>query len=233
MAPGVVSSDIIPVWLVMNNGLFSTAYFPPLEYFAAIIKCDKVFLEAYEIFQKQSYRTRCHIYSADGLFVLNIPVCRDSAAGEKPSHKIPITKIAIDYSEPWVQQHKRALIAAYGNSPFFEYYCDEIFEVLDSFPVSLFELNLSLLKLIIGFIGNIKCDLFMTTSYVKNADIEANVIDFRDSIHPKSKEKSIIYRQIMEKPYFQVFSQKQGFIPNLSIVDLLFNEGPNSISFLR
>jgi hypothetical protein len=230
------------------NGLYeydscvlSTAYLPPVEYFAAIANCGagQVLIEACEIFQKQSYRSRCYIYSANGPLVLNVPVRR---GGPDFTHKLPIREIEVDYDEAWIPLHKRALEAAYMNSPFFEFYKDDLFKILDSKEKYLFDLNLKLLEYLLQMTG-IKANIKFTTDYVADyakesvAGRDTNIMapvaaDFRNSIHPKSKQPSLLKQLQMEKPYWQVFSSKQGFIPNLSIVDLLFNEGPNAITFL-
>lgn len=230
------------------NGLYdydgcvlSTAYLPPVEYFAAIANCGagQVLIEACEIFQKQSYRSRCYIYSANGPLVLNVPVRR---GGPDFTHKLPIREIEVDYDEAWIPLHKRALEAAYMNSPFFEFYKDDLFKILDSKEKYLFDLNLRLLGYLLQMTG-IKANIKLTTDYVadyakesaavRDTNIMAPVAaDFRNSIHPKSKQPSLLKQLQMEKPYWQVFSSKQGFIPNLSIVDLLFNEGPNAITYL-
>ena len=106
--------------------LLSTAYLPPVEYFAAIAKYGGALLEACENYQKQSYRNRCTILTANGTMNLNIPVAR---GGDNFTHNLPITQIEIDYSENWPVRHLRALEAAYMNSPFFVYYKDEIAEI--------------------------------------------------------------------------------------------------------
>lgn len=205
----------------------------------------ETFIEREEIYQKQSYRTRCHIYSSEGIYPLRVPVLR---GGSSHDHHISISKIKIDYSENWIQQHKRALIAAYMNSPYFEYYCDDLFNIIDSKEEYLFNLNSKLLTHIRELIGIDYLPISNTPIYeppasglgddlsgyyIKSSYSDNPLLDLRMRIHPKFKGNSVQYCMNMEKPYFQVFSQKQGFIPNLSILDLLFNEGPNSISFLR
>ena len=112
--------------MIFETSLLSTAYFPPIEYFAVIANSRKVEIESGEMYQKQSYRTRCHINGANGLLVLTVPVLRSAVKDEGSSHKIPTADLKIDYSKPWILQHKRALEAAYMSSPFFEYYMDEI-----------------------------------------------------------------------------------------------------------
>ena len=220
--------------------LFTTAYFPPVSYFAAIaedmaglsrkrgddgsleLSPSVVYIEACENFQKQSYRNRCRFYAADGVQTLSFPILHDGG-----THKQPVAEIRIDYSKPWVLQHKRAIVSAYGMSAYFDYYKDELFAILDSQPEKLLDLNLALLRFFIEKIG-LKVDLRRTEDYVKETDCE----DLREVIHPK-KDNDVLRRLGLEKPYFQVFAQKYGFKSDLSVMDLLFNEGPDSILYLK
>lgn len=220
--------------------LFTTAYFPPVSYFAAIaedmaglsrkrgddgsleLSPSVVYIEACENFQKQSYRNRCRFYAADGVQTLSFPILHDGG-----THKQPVADIRIDYSKPWVLQHKRAIVSAYGMSAYFDYYKDELFAILDSQPEKLLDLNLALLRFFIEKIG-LKVDLRLTEDYVKETDCE----DLREVIHPK-KDNDVLRRLGLEKPYFQVFAQKYGFKSDLSVMDLLFNEGPDSILYLK
>lgn len=220
--------------------LFTTAYFPPVSYFAAIaedmaglsrkrgddgsleLSPSVVYIEACENFQKQSYRNRCRFYAADGVQTLSFPILHDGG-----THKQPVADIRIDYSKPWVLQHKRAIVSAYGMSAYFDYYKDELFAILDSQPEKLLDLNLALLRFFIEKIG-LKVDLRLTEDYVKETDCE----DLREVIHPK-KDNDVLRRLGLEKPYFQVFAPKYGFKSDLSIMDLLFNEGPDSILYLK
>ena len=139
--------------MIFETSLLSTAYFPPIEYFAAMANSRRVEIESGEMYQKQSYRTRCHINGANGLLVLTVPVLRSAAKDEGGSHKVPTAELKIDYTKPWILQHKRALEAAYMSSPFFEYYMDEIYEILDSGEESLLKMNTALTVKIAGLIG--------------------------------------------------------------------------------
>lgn len=198
--------------------LLTTAYFPPIEYFAAIAaEYSSFYLEACENYQKQSYRNRCYFYGAGGREMLQVPV-----AHENGSFNLPITRIRVSYDTPWVIRTERAISSAYGSSAFFEYYKDELFSILDAQPETLWELNLNLIKFFLEKCG-IAAEIRFTTSFEPEKAMD---------IHPK-RANSILKDLELGKPYFQVFSEKHGFIPNLSIMDLLFNEGPNSISFLR
>ncbi|HIZ85077.1 MAG TPA: WbqC family protein [Candidatus Coprenecus stercoravium] len=199
--------------------LVSTAYFPPVEYFMAAAGTGKLLIEDGESYVKQSYRNRCRIYACDGSMSLTVPV---SLSGGRS-----IRSAKIDYSKPWLQQHERALISAYRTSAFFEYYQDDIFSILDSRPESLLELNTKLTIRLLGLLG-LKCTVELTGQYVK--EYGHGVMDLRDAIHPKKTVPDMFRDRF--KPYYQVFSDKYGFIPGLSVLDLLFNEGPNALTFL-
>jgi hypothetical protein len=206
----VESSDNIPI--------LGTAYFPPVEYFHLLACWPSVKVEACESYQKQSYRNRCLIYAAGGIQTLQIPVCHDNIRSGS------VSDILIDWSREWLHQHRIAIISAYRSAPFFEYYWDGIDAILQSRPARLFDLNLTLTRHIASEMG-LRCEINPTGNFVR----ESGPLDFRSRIHPKSKEGPIF----STKPYYQIFSQKSGFIPNLSILDLLFHEGPQAADFLK
>ena len=190
-----------------------------------------VYIEACENYQKQSYRNRCRFYGADGVQTLSFPILHSNG-----THKNLISEVRIDYSKPWVLQHKRAITSAYGTSAYFEYYQDELFAILDSQPERLIDLNTALLNFFLQKIG-IKAEIHMTKEYSPNGTVipegeQIQCDDLRDVIHPK-RQNNILNAMGLEKPYFQVFSPKHGFQSDLSIMDLLFNEGPDSILFLK
>ena len=232
--------------------LLTTAYFPPVQYFAALSQeailrrggksvsaaPAVAFLEACENYQKQSYRNRCHFYSASGMQSLSFPVVHS-----ENGYSLPIREIKVDYSTPWVRQHKMAIVSAYRTSAFFEYYQDELFAILDSQPGTLWELNLEIIRFFIRKIG-VNVEIRMTEDFLKSGETVGNgvweglpynagldAVDLRQVIHPKRPD-DILGRMGKEKPYFQVFAGKHGFITNLSIMDLLFNEGPDAVSYL-
>ena len=232
--------------------LLSTAYFPPVSYFAAIaqemeglikkgddrknilpspLSSSIIFIEACENYQKQSYRNRCRFYGADGIQTLSFPI--QHANG---THKNLISEVKVDYSKPWVLQHKRAIISAYGTSAYFEYYQDELFAILDSQPERLIDLNAAILKFFIEKTG-LKAEIHLTSEFRPDGMASLNGTltqcdDLREVIHPK-RSNDILKKLELEKPYFQVFSPKHGFQSDLSIMDLLFNEGPDSILYLK
>ena len=191
-----------------------------------------VYIEACENYQKQSYRNRCRFYAADGVQPLSFPIIH-----EEGTYKHPVKDIKVDYSTPWLLQHKRAIVSAYRTSAYFEYYQDELFAILDSCPEKLLDLNMALLRFFIEKTG-LKVDLRLTEEYSKEgmiADVDGNnipCVDLREVIHPK-RPNTILNNLALEKPYFQVFAPKYGFQSDLSIMDLLFNEGPDSILYLK
>ena len=197
----------------------NTAYLPPVEYFALIAKYSDFCLEACETYQKQSYRNRCYFYGSGGKEMLQVPVVHEDGTFHHP-----ITRLKVDYSTPWVVRTERALDSAYKSAAYYDYYRDSLFSILDSEPEALWDLNLQLTKYLLEKLG-IKHTIHLSESYDKSTD----ELDFRERIHPKKVPSSGL---AMEKPYFQVFSCKHGFIPNLSAIDLLFNEGPEASDYL-
>lgn len=214
--------------------LLGAAYFPPVEYFAAIAEGmvlskdgvipSVVYIEACENYQKQSYRNRCRIYSANGVEDLHFPIVH-RGGGEK----IPISEVEIDYSTDWITRHKRAIVSAYRTSAFFEYYQDELFAILDSRPKKLMDLNLQLTRFFIEKIG-LAVDIRFTEDYYRT--YPEDIKDLRETIHPK-RPNNILEDLCLDKEYFQVFCPRYGFKRGLSIMDLLFNEGKNSITYLK
>ena len=183
-----------------------------------------VYIEACEHYAKQSWRNRCRFYAADGAQTLNFPV-RHEDFGK------PISQMRIDWKTDWLTRHERAIISAYRTSPYFEYYQDELFAILDSRPELMLDFNTQILKFFLRKTG-IPADIRFTREW-EAVTIEGHkVTDLREAIHPK-RPNSILKDLGLERPYWQVFSPKYGFIPGLSIMDLLFNEGPDSICYLK
>jgi WbqC-like protein family len=193
-------------------------YNPPVEFFWHAIRCESIQLEAHENYIKQSYRNRCHVLTAHGVQPLSVPVLRGNS-----KTKIPIQEIEIDYSQKWQLVHWRTIQAAYGRAPYFEFYSDYLREVYERQPKFLFELNVDLLKLYLKLL-KLNKPLNFTEAYLAQPPV--NVLDLRNRIHPK-----IYTDNLHVRPYMQVFGKQ--FVPELSIIDLLFTQGPASISFLQ
>lgn len=227
--------------------LLTTAYLPPVEYFYAIAHSDCVWIEQHENYQKQSWRSRCRILSAGGPEDLSIPIVKE----ERRSR--PIRDIRIDYGEPWLQHHIRAFSAAYNASAYYDYYADDLIPILERKPVFLFDLNQALLEKLLSIL-DLHVPVELTERYYPTAlrsDIPfpsqkkcsgngispAPLIDLRERIQPKYKGESLLAEFGREQAYYQVFVNRDplssGFIPNLSILDLLSAEGPDAGNFLR
>lgn len=221
--------------------LLSTAYCPPVEYFAAIAsdfdyrrqRPAKVLIEACEHYQKQSWRNRCRILAADGSLDLNCPVRHRGNV-----YDTPVSEIFTDWSTDWLTRHKRAIVSAYGTSPYFEYYQDDFFAVLDKRCDRLLDYNTEILRFFLKKL-HIDADLEFTSEFVPPAGeavtlpaSEERTADLRYVIHPK-KENGIMSSLGLDRLYSQVFADRLGFVPHLSAMDLLFNEGPDSIMYLR
>ncbi len=199
--------------------LLSLHYLPCIEYFACFIKYDKIYIEACENYTKQSYRNRCMIKASQKIDTLSVPICKDS------SH-IPIKEVRIDYSQAWIKDHWRGIQTAYGKSPFFEHYADLFHDIFHKAPPHLFDLNFELLTLCLDLL-QIDAAMSLTVDYQQYPVKE--VIDYRKSIHPKNSHlNNDILRPCI---YPQVFGS--NFAENLSIIDLLFCEGPNARHILN
>ncbi len=199
--------------------ILSTAYSPPIEYFASFINSQTLLIECCENYQKQTYRNRCHILTANGLLPLIIPIVRSSSKY--------IKDIRIDNSSQWQLKHWRAIFSAYKSSPFFDYY-DIYLESLYSRCYNfLFDFNTELLKEIIDLL-NLGTQIEYSSSYIDN--VSPSYVDLRSEFNPK--KPSVYYKKDMIK-YHQVFDHKFGFVSGLSIIDLLFNEGPMAYNYLE
>jgi hypothetical protein len=202
--------------------LLSTAYLPSIQYISKLLLPGTVLLENDENYLKQTYRNRCYIAGPNGMQSLSVPVEKGSF------HKVHIRDIRIDWSVPWDTLHLRTFNTAYRSSPFYEYYIDDLKEVYRQKPRFLFDLNLLLLRLLMETLG-IDREISTTGNYYSAAP-EDHVLDYRESIHPKKKPPDALYHPVV---YHQVFDDRYGFVENLSTIDLLFNEGPDSVMVLR
>ncbi len=200
--------------------LLSTAYLPPIQYFTKMLGEEVVFLEQHEHYQKQTYRNRCVVCAASGPTVLTIPVVKLS--GEK----MPIRDVRIDYAMPWQRNHWKTLVSAYRNSPFFDYYEDDLRPFYEREEPFLFDFNEKLLHLVMGLLG-LRIEVEYTTHYQSIAP----AMDWRELISPKADYTAD--KKFKPQSYYQVFSSGKGFAANLSIIDLLCNEGNNSLSVLQ
>jgi hypothetical protein len=202
--------------------LLSTAYFAPVRYFSKLAVYPEVYLEQHENFIKQTYRNRTVILGANGPIPLIVPV--EKGRGKK----ILIKDLRVAYDEEWQRNHWRTIFSAYNSSPFFEYYADDIEPFFRKKYEFLFDFNLKITETLIGL-------LELGTTIELTGDFEQvpeNCLNFREQISPKTHLIDAD-PQFVSQPYTQVFSEKFGFVPDLSILDLLFNEGPSACSILE
>jgi hypothetical protein len=192
--------------------LLPISYLGPVAYYSAILQSKQIFIETKEHFIKQSFRNRCTIMGANGSQTLTIPKER------KSSDKTLISDINISNQDNWQKSHWQSIVSAYNSSPFFEYYKDELFPFYNTKHSTLFDFNLKLSKTILELM-QVEKKLNFTSKFQK----ECNGLDFRSS-------KFILKNQ---EEYQQVFCEKYSFIPNLSILDVLFNLGPETTSYLE
>ncbi len=200
----------------MNNKiLLSTAYLGPVSYYRAMAHADEIQVEQCDHYHKQTYRNRCRIMTGNGVMELSVPVL-------KSGNKTAVRDLKIAYVESWQQVHWRAIASAYNSSPFFEYYRDDFEPFFTKKTEYLIDFNMGLMEVVDGLVG-IKTPISLTEEYLPSP---VGMKDLREVFSPKQPDGS-------EVAYYQVFDQKYGFVPDLSILDLLFNMGPESLLVLR
>jgi len=193
-------------------------YFPLVDFFSRLLSHDKLVIEAHEHYQKQTFRNRSHILTANGVQILVVPVLK--------SNSLAIKDIKIDYSQRWQQIHLRAIQAAYGKAPYFEHYIDAFSKTILSKPVFLFDMNVDILSICLKAL-KLDISLDFTSSFTKR-QVEC-INDIRGIIIPQNKVPTEEERN-SDSQYFQLFGSK--FVNNLSVLDLVFNEGTNSKQIL-
>ena len=200
-----------------DTALLSITYLGPVQYFTKFLLHPVRIIERYDHYIKQTYRNRCNIMGANGILPLSIPVLKGQA------HKTYVRDIRIDYNKKWQKLHWRSMESAYRHSPFFEFYMDEFYPFYEQRFEFLIDFNAALLELVLQSL-----EIENTLNYSREF-IDAGIVDYadyRETIHPK--------RDLSSDPLFvpltyqQVFLERLGFKANLSIIDLLFNEGPNA-----
>jgi WbqC-like protein family len=202
----------------MPSILTDLHYLPSLEYFCALYPFEKIVLERHEHFVKQSYRNRCYINTSQGKQMLIVPVTEKHG-------KVSVGEIKIDHTQKWQNNHWRAIESAYRKAPFFEFYSDELKDIIYKNHELLFELNKDLLSFCLRTM-KIKTELSESVSFEKTHD--GAILDLRGQISAKtSYDTRTFYHAV---PYQQVFGN--GFVSNLSFLDLLFCEGPNSLKII-
>lgn len=202
--------------------LLPSSYLPSVGWFVQLYSHSRAWIEAHDHYQKQTCRNRCVIASPNGVLPLTVPIERYDTP------KCPMRDIRISDHGNWRHLHLNALDSSYRNSPFFEYYIDDFLPFYEKKYTFLYDYNLELVQLICKLIG-LEREILPTTAYGETTSTEAQ--DMRMLLSNKHYDAPI--PGFTPKPYYQTFQQRFDFFPNLSIVDLLFNMGPESILVLR
>ncbi|MFZ2899489.1 MAG: WbqC family protein [Saprospiraceae bacterium] len=201
--------------------LIELQFFPPVQYFSKMLLYPAVVFDQHEHYQKRSYRNRCHIATSHGVQRLSVPLQKGK------NQQMPVRDVRIAYEQPWARQMEHALRSAYQRAPFFEEYAPALLTALHRRHNFLFDLNLELLNLLAVF-------LQLKRNWSFSEDFQASVpegwTDLRNAIHPVHPASDPLFSAL---PYNQVFEDRLGFSPNLSIIDLLFCAGPESASILK
>jgi hypothetical protein len=197
----------------VHISLIEAQYLPPIAYFSAISKATEVLIEKHEHYEKQSYRNRCYVNSVQGREMLIVPLTSKHG-------KIKICDVKIDYTQKWLNNHWRTIQSAYGKAPFFEYYSDDLHGILFTKFQFLYDLNFTLLTMCLKWL-KFKIPIRESLTYIQT--IEPAFINLRSVIHPKTTLSERFYEPAV---YPQVFGNK--FVKNLSLIDLVFCEGPGA-----
>lgn len=203
--------------MMENGALLPMFYLPPVSYFTALNQHKpNILIEKHEHFPKQTYRNRTNIYSPDGPLTLVVPVVK----GSKVHTPTKDVKISNDFA--WQRLHWMGLQTCYRRSAYFEYYEDDFARFYEQQFTMLFDYNEELLNMVLKFL-KMPVQLQYTDEYHRDYP---QLTDYRNTIHPKKEA------EVEQKTYFQVFEERKGFLKDLSIVDLLFNQGPQAVNYL-
>ena len=224
--PDITSASAARAAQGQGVALLSSAYFPPVQWFQKLNRYGKCVVDCGENFVKQTFRNRCLISTANGVQALTVPVEKYDGA------KCPMRDVRISDHGAWRHLHWNALVSAYGESPFFDYYADDLRPFFEKRWEYLADFNMEIVSVLCSLL-DVRPTVAASRSYVNAADLAreegAPVADFREAIRPKHPLPDTGFTA---RPYYQVYAQRHGFQPNMSVADLLFNEGPEGILWL-
>jgi len=207
----------------MKPVLLHPSYFGPISQWVAHVNAEEIVFENEDNYQKQTYRNRMYIYDANGRLTLNIPIKHRAALGLSTKNHQKYKDIQIENDFDWQKQHWRAFKASYQTSPFFEFYEDELNPIYEKRFKYLMDLNYHCMEFVAECL-QIDFDFEKTDEFILKPEKQLN---HRDLVIAKSSTN------FANTPYTQVFEAKAGFLPNLSILDLIFNEGNAALSYLQ
>ncbi len=205
----------------MSQILTHPSYFGSIAQYVAIAKAKSIVFEDCDNYQKQTLRNRTYIYGANGILLLNLPILHSGIKGKKRLYR----DIKIEHQFNSLKIHWKSLEAAYRTSPYFEFYEDDLVPLFEKKPEFLLDFNHKIHEFIFDCL-QIATPQTKTTEF--NLQVTDGITDYRHLVNPKDKNIGTNFDK-----YIQVFESKYGFIPNLSILDLLFNEGPNALTYLE
>ncbi|MDD5570573.1 MAG: WbqC family protein [Bacteroidales bacterium] len=203
------------------KAVFPTAFLPPIQYFRVMSKYKSILIEKHETFPKQTIRNRCYIYTANGIQLLSIPL-------KERKNNSQTKDIKISHDTNWSKIHLKTIESAYNNSPFYEYYNDKLISIYDLKQDFLLDFNNSLMNWLLEVLET-EVKIKYTGLFKKKYANET--ADYRNYFNTKDKTFFSL-KNISDKNYRQVFEEKYNFIPNLSIIDLIFNAGPDAGNFI-
>ena len=210
-----------PLGTAGGASVLSSTYFGPIQWYQKLHRMPCI-IEQHDHFVKQTYRNRCVIATANGTQTLTVPIERYDGT------KCPKRDIRISDHGNWRHLHWNALVSAYGETPFFEFYADDLRPFFEKRHTFLFDLNLDIMHTMCQLL-DVRPQVTLSEQYIVLPSEDDAVVDFREAIRPKHPLPDADFNPT---PYYQVRAQRHGFLPNLSILDLLFNEGPEGIFYL-
>lgn len=203
----------------MRQALLSATYFGPVQWFQKLHRYEQCTIERWENFQKQTYRNRCTIATAAGRQVLSIP----TEHTDNPHQ--PIADVRISDHGDWRRIHWNALASAYGESPFFDFYADDIRPFFERRWTYLLDFDIATTETLCQLL-DVRPNIALSQAYTPHDDLPHDVDDLREAIRPKHPQADASFQP---QPYYQVYADRHGFLSNLSALDLLFNLGPEGI----
>ena len=207
----------------MRSAVIETQFLPCLHFMSKLLSYDHIYLEKKEHYKKRTYRNRCRIGSPNGILNLSVPL------GKGKSSQCPMDEVTVAYQDDWAKKFLRAIQSSYGKSAYFLHYFPELEDILLAKPTTLFDLNTRLIEWLTESL-QMELQISYTEQYQLNDELTEGVDDLRDQILLKNSTEDPSFE---EYPYPQVFEAKTGFLKDLSVIELLFTQGPQALFHLQ